>query len=123
MLVAAVVFASAFATASNGRYCSATGAAAISTSCRAYNNAVVERVAIKLSAEASTSENVVVTLDSGAGAAYDTVLVQFDPSTLGGTSFVWVPDYPLSIAENDAIIVTYTNTDTLTYGLTIRYSM
>jgi hypothetical protein len=109
--------------AGSGLYCSSTGAAAVSVSCKANDNAVVERVGIKLSAAATTSENVVVTLDSGLGAAYDTVLLIFDPSTLGGTSFVWVPDYPMSIGPSDAIVVTYANTDSRTYGVTVRYSL
>jgi hypothetical protein len=123
ILFCLAIFCPAPSLAGDGRYCSATGAAAVSVSCRAYDNALIERVGIKLSAAATTSENVVVTLDSGLGAAYDTVLLTFDPSTLGGTSFVWVPDYPLSIGPSDAIVVTYTNTDARTYGVTVRYSL
>jgi hypothetical protein len=123
ILFALLMSVSASAFASNGNYCSATGAAAIAATCRPYDNATIDRVALKLSGAASTPENVIVTLDSGSGAAYDTILVQFDPSVIGGTSFVWVPDYPLTLGPNDIITVTYTNTDTLTYGLTIRYSL
>jgi hypothetical protein len=111
------------ANAYSGRYCNATGAAAMSLSCRPYDNATIERVSIKLSTTATTSENVVVTLDSGLGAAYDIVVLTFDPSSVGGTTFIWTPDYPLTIGPDDVIVVTYTNTDTLTYGVTIRYSL
>jgi hypothetical protein len=123
ILFCLAIFCPAPSLAGDGRYCSATGAAAVSLSCRAYDNATIERVTLKLSTAATTSENVVVTIDSGLGAAYDTVVLTFDPSTLGGTSFVWTPDYPLSIAADDAILITYTNTDTRTYGVTVRYSL
>lgn len=110
--------------ASSSRACTATGAAAISTSCEPHDvGAIIERITLKLSAAASTSENVIVTLDSGSGAAYDVILVQFDPATLGGATFVWVPDYPLSLAFDDAIVITYTNTDTRTYGLSVWYTL
>jgi hypothetical protein len=127
-LIFSIVLAVALAIAAqsqagNGRYCTATGAAAISASCRPFDNAVIERVTLKLSAAASTSENVVVTLDSGNGAAYDLILLTFNPSAIGGTSFIWVPDEVLSISMDDVITVTFTNTDTLTYGVTIRYSL
>jgi len=123
ILFCLALFAPATLNAGSGLYCSATGATAVSLSCRAYDNATIERVAIKLSAAATTSQNVVVTLDSGLGAAYDTVVRVFNPQALGGTSFVWSPECPLSIGPTDAIVVTYANTDTLTYGVTIRYSL
>ena len=121
--IAALMLLASPVSADIGQYCTATGALAISSTCTITDNSNLNWVSLKLSAAASTSENVTVTLDSANGAAYDVILVAFDPSTLGGTSFVWVPDYVVTLGKGDKIVVTYTNTDARTYGLQVRYSL
>jgi hypothetical protein len=124
-LTIAILFLFAYPVkADSGYYCTATGAVAVAASCSITDSrSHLNWVSLKLSAAASTSENVTITLDSGNGAAYDVVLVAFDPSVIGGTSFVWIPDYVLTLGAGDKIVVTYTNTDTRTYGLQVRYSL
>ena len=54
-----------------------------------------------------TSENIVVSLDSGKGAAYDVPLRTFDP--VGVTSYV-VEDLK-GFKNGDKVLVAYANTD------------
>ena len=72
-----------------------------------------------LDAAPTTSENFVVTLDTNAGAAYDVQLYSVDPSVDSTTDIVWFPDERLLLEGGDSIDVTYTNTDTATYGVQI----
>ncbi len=67
----------------------------------------------------TTSENFVVVLNANAGAAYDINLYIVDPSVDSTTDVAWFPDEPLYLEGGDAVNVTYTNTDTRTYGVQI----
>lgn len=97
----------------------ATGAAAIAASATAKRVCRLGSIAVKFSAAPTTSEDLTVTLNSMTGAAYDTVLLTVDPSTDSTTSIVYIPDAPLLLEPGDAVDVAYTNTDTVTYGVTI----
>lgn len=103
----------------------ATGAAAISVANGATLVVPAGRtyklisVSCKFSAAPTTSENFVVTLDANPGAAYDVVLYSVNPSVGATTSLIWFPDEPLLLEGGDSIDVTFTNTDTVTYGLQI----
>lgn len=66
-------------------------------------------VALKFDAAPTTSENVILTLDSSLGSAYDTVLRVVDPSVTSSTDIV-IEDLPL-FASGDKLLVEYTNTD------------
>ena len=98
-----------------------TGAAAIATSLTvpAGQSYQLVSVSLKYSAAPTTSENLTVTLNTNAGAAYDTVLYTVDPSVGAITSLLWQPDEPLYLEGGDAVDVAYTNTDTRTYGVQI----
>lgn len=96
-----------------------TGAAAMAASKTLYRPAKLTEVSVKFSAAPTTSENFVITLDANAGAAYDKILYTVDPSSGAATSIVWQPDSPLWLEPGDVIAVTYTNTDTRTYGVQI----
>ena len=61
----------------------------------------------------STSENVVVTLDSSQGADHDVPLLTIDPASTSATEIVWRPDGGIVLAKGDQIKVAYTNTDDL----------
>ena len=64
-----------------------------------------------------------LTLDSVAGVAYDTVLFSEDPSSLASTDLVYLPDGDMKFKTGDELKVTFTNTDTKTYGLSIYYQL
>jgi hypothetical protein len=68
----------------------------------------IKRIAIFFGVAPTTSENITVTLDSGQGAAYDTVLRTVDPA--GSTSVVFEDIDGLN--AGDKVIVAYANTDT-----------
>ena len=103
----------------------ATGAAAISVANGATLAAPTGEtyrlvsVTTKFSAAPTTAENYVVTLNADAGSGYDVTLYSVDPSVDATTAIVWFPDGRLLIQGGDAIDVTYTNTDTVTYGIQI----
>ena len=67
----------------------------------------------------STSENIVVTLDSAQGANSDVPLLTIDPSATSATSVVWRPDGGIVLGKEDQIKVTYTNTDDLEIAVVI----
>lgn len=101
----------------------ATGAAAISAATAASAEFKLIMVTCHLSAAPTTSENFTVTLNSAAGAAYDTVLYSTDPSLSSATDLVFLPDSELKVKTGDEINVAYTNTDTRTYGVSIYYQL
>ena len=74
-------------------------------------------VSNKFSVAPAANEDFTVTLNAGAGAAYDVLLYSVDPSVASLTSIVWQPDSVLWLAPGDQIDVAYTNTDTRTYGV------
>jgi len=100
---------------------SGTGAAAIATSLTVPAGMTYQlmSVSLKYNTAPATSENLTITLNANAGAAYDTVLYTVDPSVLAVTSLLWQPDEPLYLQGGDAVDVAYTNTDTRTYGVQI----
>jgi hypothetical protein len=73
----------------------------------------------------TTAENIVVTLDSCKGAAYDVPLRIVDPSTFGGGFYDWIwnPNDTLGdrliLSKDDHISVTYANTDDLAIGVVL----
>ena len=66
------------------------------------------------------AETLVVTLDAGAGAAYDTVLLS--QSVDGVTNVLWQPDSELILESGDAIDITMTNAGAVTYGIQVTTS-
>lgn len=97
----------------------ATGSAAINTTTAVANHFKLSSVTVHFGAAPTTSQNFVVTLDANDGAAYDTVLFSRDPSATSATDMVFIPDTDLLFENGDEIVVTFTNTDTVTYGLRI----
>jgi hypothetical protein len=99
----------------------ATGSAAMSlTTAEAVPFELVS-ITCHLSAAPTTSENFIVTLNANDGAAYDAVLLTINLSTyLGGvTDIFWKPESRMFFEAGDHIVISYTNTDTVTYGLRI----
>ena len=65
-------------------------------------------------------ENLVITLDSAAGAAYDKILMT--QAMAGVTSIVSeILTLPYPLAKGDEIVVTYANTDSRDVGLDIQF--
>jgi hypothetical protein len=58
----------------------------------------------------STNQTVTITLDSGTGSNYDTLL--FNYPLINATDFFWEPDDELIMSATDEIVVTCTNTGT-----------
>ena len=67
---------------------------------------------------AFTQESLVITLDSYRGAAYDTVLLS---EAVRVTDFFWLPEGQLIFSAQDDVVITHTNTDTKTVGLTVQW--
>ncbi len=76
---------------------------------------------IKFDTLPTTSEDVTLTLKGvSAGSEYDVVLARADPSTGGGTGdVVFLGDENDVFANEDELLLEYTNTDTRTYGARI----
>ena len=98
-----------------------TGAAAIAASLTVPASATYQLVSVTMHADAAatTSENLTITLNANAGAAYDTLLYSLDLSAASTVDLVWYPDEPLLLEGGDAVDVAFTNTDTDTYGVQI----
>ena len=98
----------------------ATGAAAVSTSLAPGESFRLREVRIKLSA-AGTAGNLTISVDAGAGAAYDVNLLTQDMTSV--TSLTWVPDTQLQFNATDELDFAWANASTRTYGLTIYYEL
>lgn len=62
-------------------------------------------------------ENLTITLDANAGAAYDVNLLTQAMS--GVTNLLWQPDAPLILERGDQLEIAMTNANTRTYGIQI----
>ena len=94
-----------------------TGAAAVNIN---YNPGVpfkLLEVRVHLSAAGGASENLVVKSDDVSGSAYDTVYLTENMNTVA--DLVDSLDTPSYFKEGDGLLITYTNTNTRTYGITI----
>jgi len=102
----------------------ATGAAAIATTTAIAAEFRLLKIVLHLDAAPTTSENLTITLDSNAGAAYDTVFNSIDLSSASTTDYIYKPiEGEGKFVSGDEIVVAYTNTDTGTYGLSIYYEL
>ena len=97
----------------------ATGAAALALTTAVAHAWKLSSVLVHFSAAPTTVEDLVISVDSGSGAAYDTVLFRCTPASSAGTDFVFIPDAEFILASGDEIAVAFTNTDTRTYGATV----
>jgi len=102
----------------------ATGSSAISftTTGSISTKFQLEKVTCFFSSAPSTSENFTINLDSGGGSAYDTNLFSFDPSVVSATDIAYIPPVKMNFVAGDAITVSFTNTNSRTYGLSVYYS-
>ena len=96
----------------------ATGNAAISKTITPGVPFALESILLHLSA-AGGAANLTVTLDSGDGAAYDTVLLTQDMTLV--TDLLWQPDRPIELESGDKIVIAWANGAGRTYGLTLKW--
>ena len=97
----------------------ATGAAAIAMTIAPGVAWQLEEIRVHLSA-AGADELLTGTVDAGAGAAYDVVLIS--QNTNGITDYVFRPGRPLIFNADDELDLACANTDTRTYGIEVFYS-
>ncbi len=87
-----------------------TTSVALAWSIAVGDNFDVKRINLTFDTAPTTSEDLTVTLDSGQGAAYDTVLYTVDPSVASVTNLT-IEELP-GFMNGDALLIEYTNTDT-----------
>lgn len=78
-------------------------------------------VGVTTDAAPTTSENIIVSLDSSAGSGYDHVLFTSNPSTGSDTDTTWGPEYNLVVGEGDKLSVTFANTDNNDVKVSVYY--
>ena len=103
------------------RFTGAAGVTAANTFIQPGKPFELLEVRVHLNAASATSENLVISLDGGAAAAkYDTVLATQDMNTVA--DYVYTPTRPHRFTHaSDKLIMTWTNTNTKTYGIEIVY--
>ena len=74
---------------------------------------------LHLSSASSTSEDFTISLDSTEGSAYDVLIYSKDMN--GVQDVIWEPDRAMHFIANDELDMAWTNTDSRTWGLEIRY--
>jgi len=97
----------------------ATGSAGLSTTLSPAIGFELIDVRIHVGVAPTTSENFTITLDSDTGTAYDTLIYSYDMKTV--TDILWTPEETVKFDAGDSLDFAWTNTDTKTYGLEIRY--
>ena len=99
-----------------------TGATALSHSVAPGYAAELIDFRLKLNEVPTTSENFVASINAGAGAVYDSRVYTKDLSELTvGTVIVQGGEDEFVIESDGSFDFAYTNTDTKTYGLQVRY--
>jgi len=95
-----------------------TGSAAIATTITPGRASAIDSMMLHLSAVGGAG-NLTVTIDSGAGSAYDTVILTQDMTLV--IDLFWQPDRPIELSSGDKIVVAWANAGGKTYGLTINW--
>jgi hypothetical protein len=97
----------------------ATGAAAIAVTVAPGKAWQLREIRVHLSA-AGGAGNLTATIDNGTAAAYDTVVLTQDMTSV--VDLEWQPDFPMSFASGDELDIAWANASTRTYGIEIIYS-
>ena len=98
----------------------ATGAAAIDLTIAPGGRFQIENIRVHLSA-AGTAGDLTVTVDSGTAAAYDTVLLTQDMSSITNLNYIFT--HPVKLEAGDEIDIAWANGSTRTYGIEVVYSL
>ena len=96
----------------------ATGSGAVATTLAPGKAFQLLEVRVHLSSASATSENLRITMDAGAGAAYDSVLYSEDMDTVADLVVTFTDRY---FSSTDELDIAWTNTDARTFGLEIIY--
>lgn len=100
-----------------------TGSGAISSNIDLGGVATIKQITYHADGAATTSENFTVTINSAAGAAYDTVVYSVDVSGETDTqNIIWKPSPHVVLANGDTIDLAFANTETNTIGITVYYT-
>ncbi len=81
----------------------------------------LEEVRVHLSAAGGAAEDLTATMDAGAGAAYDTVILSQDMAAVA--DLVYRPERPHIFSATDELDFAYANTNTRTYGIEVYWSL
>ena len=92
-----------------------TGAGAMSETIAIEKHSRIFSITLHLSSVGATAENLVVSVDSDDGTAYDAVLITQDMNTV--TTFF--ANTAIYLAPGSDLKLAYTNTDASTWGLTV----
>ena len=98
------------------RFHRATGAVAIASTLAPGVAWQLESIRVHLSA-AGGAGDLTATLDHGAGAPYDVVILTQDMTAL--TDYVWNMERPMELGADDELDIAWANGSTRTYGLEI----
>ena len=96
----------------------ATGAAAIASTLAPGQAWQLLGIRVHLSA-AGGAGSLTATIDNGAGAAYDYVILTQDMTAV--TDLIWSPERPMEFGPTDELDIAWPNAGTKTYGLEIIY--
>lgn len=100
-------------------YETATGSGALSVNISYLGAFQLEELRIHCDSAPVASENLTITVDAAAGSQYD-CLIKSIPMA-GVTNYVWIPDPPALFVRGDVVNIAWTNTNTVTWGLTYVY--
>ncbi len=97
----------------------ATGSGAVAMAVTPGVAARVEQVTIHLSA-AGGAGNLTITIDKGAGAAYDVDVLTLDMTAV--QNFLWIPPRPIYLGASDHLDLAWPNANARTYGIEVHWS-
>lgn len=100
-------------------YVTTTGSGALAVSTDYTGAFQLEEFRIHVGVVPATAENLTITIDAAAGAAYDTLIKTIAMAGVG--DYVWIPETPCLCKAGDQIDIAWTNTDARTWGLTYVY--
>jgi len=88
---------------------------ALSETVTVERDVIIRGIKLHLGAEGATTENLVVQINSDNGSTHDTLLISQDMN--GVTDFF--SNTEIKLAAGDDLLITYTNTDDSSWGLTV----
>ena len=97
-----------------------TGSGALNVETEPSGAGLLDSVRITLDAASATAENLIVKIDSASGAQYDITLAAQDMNTL--SYYAFQPTRPHQFFAGDKIDITWTNSNTRTWGLEVMWS-
>ena len=103
------------------RIVTATGTVAIAAAYVAEKEFAFDSLTLHFNAAPAAAGEIVVTLTSASGAAYNTVIDRIDPSANALQDYLLQPDRPVIGKAGDGISVVYANPSSRTYGLRLVF--